>query len=98
MLCLKNISPLGLLLVLLCAGCRHDMQDQPRFKKPVGIHWLQAAAPLPAYIGFAVGRTSFWDALSGLRDKKITREQAVADIAGRYHKWVTTFEEARKAG
>ncbi len=32
MLCLKNISPLGLLLVLLCAGCRHDMQDQPRFK------------------------------------------------------------------
>ncbi|MBV8779500.1 MAG: DUF2090 domain-containing protein [Alphaproteobacteria bacterium] len=59
------------------------------------IHWLKAAAPLPAFIGFAVGRTSFWDALAGLRDKKISREQAVADIAGRYVKWVKTFEGAR---
>lgn len=59
------------------------------------IHWLKEAAPLPAYIGFAVGRTSFWDALSGLRDKKIGRDAAVADIAARYAKWVHTFEEAR---
>ncbi|MEN8599789.1 DUF2090 domain-containing protein, partial [Klebsiella pneumoniae] len=36
------------------------------------IAWLKAAAPLPAFIGFAVGRTSFWDALSGLRDNKIS--------------------------
>ena len=59
------------------------------------IAWLKAAAPLPAFIGFAVGRTSFWDALSGLRDKKISRDQAVADIAARYVKWVHTFEAAR---
>jgi myo-inositol catabolism protein IolC len=59
------------------------------------IAWLKAAAPLPAFIGFAVGRTSFWDALSGLRDKKISRDQAVADIASRYVKWVHTFEAAR---
>jgi len=59
------------------------------------IAWLRAAAPLPAYIGFAVGRTSFWDALSALRDKKISRDAAVADIASRYVKWVHTFEEAR---
>jgi myo-inositol catabolism protein IolC len=59
------------------------------------IAWLKAAAPLPAYIGFAVGRTSFWDALSALRDGKITRDAAVADIAAHYVKWVRTFEEAR---
>src|ERR1700691_4957083 len=29
---LRNISPLGLLAVLILAGCRQDMQDQPRFK------------------------------------------------------------------
>jgi mono/diheme cytochrome c family protein len=29
---LRNISPLGLLAVLVLAGCRQDMQDQPRFK------------------------------------------------------------------
>jgi len=28
----RNISPLGLLAVLALAGCRQDMQDQPRFK------------------------------------------------------------------
>ncbi len=32
MLRLRNISPLGLLAVLALAGCRQDMQDQPRFK------------------------------------------------------------------
>lgn len=59
------------------------------------IAWLKAAAPLPAFIGFAVGRTSFWDALAGLRDNKISRDAAVADIAAHYVKWVRTFEEAR---
>jgi len=32
MLSLRNISPLGLLAVLACVGCRQDMHDQPRFK------------------------------------------------------------------
>jgi myo-inositol catabolism protein IolC len=89
----------------VAAACRRDGRDKVgcillgRGSNEAGIiHWLQAAAPLPAYIGFAVGRTSFWDALSGLRDKKITRDQAVEDIGGRYLKWVQTFEAARKAG
>lgn len=32
MMSLRKISPLGLLAVLALAGCRQDMQDQPRFK------------------------------------------------------------------
>ena len=32
MLILRKISPLGLLAVVACAGCRQDMHDQPRFK------------------------------------------------------------------
>lgn len=60
------------------------------------VHWLKEAAPLPAYIGFAVGRTSFWEALAGLRDGKMSRDAAVAMIADNYVKWVRTFEEARK--
>ena len=60
------------------------------------VAWLKAAAPVPGFIGFAVGRTSFWDALVGLRDKKIAREAAVAQIADRYVEWVHTFEAARK--
>ncbi|MGA9039416.1 MAG: cytochrome c [Terriglobales bacterium] len=32
MLSLRKFSPLGLLVVLVLAGCRQDMHDQPRFK------------------------------------------------------------------
>ena len=32
--------------------------------------WLGTASGVPGFIGFAVGRTSFWDALGGLAQKK----------------------------
>ena len=35
--------------------------------------WLYTASGVPGFIGFAVGRTSFWDALVDWRAKKITR-------------------------
>jgi len=57
--------------------------------------WLRAAAPVPGFIGFAVGRTTFWDALAHLRDGKIDRDGAVAEIAERYAEWVRTFLSAR---
>jgi 5-dehydro-2-deoxygluconokinase len=57
--------------------------------------WLSTAAQVPGFIGFAVGRTTFWDPLVGWRGKKITREAAVAEIARRYREWVDVFEKAR---
>ena len=54
--------------------------------------WLETAASVPGFIGFAVGRTSFWDPLVAWRAKKITREQAVGDIRRRYREFVGTFE------
>jgi myo-inositol catabolism protein IolC len=54
--------------------------------------WLVNAAGVPGFIGFAVGRTSFWDSLVALRDGKMSREQAVAEIARRYLEWVAIFE------
>ncbi|MBV9115636.1 MAG: DUF2090 domain-containing protein, partial [Hyphomicrobiales bacterium] len=53
--------------------------------------WLHAAAPVPGFIGFAVGRTSFWDALVGLRDHRLTRDAAVERIADRYWEWIDAF-------
>jgi 5-dehydro-2-deoxygluconokinase len=61
------------------------------------IEWLRTAAGVPGFIGFAVGRTSFWDALVGWRDTRLSSEQAVAQIADRYREWVSIFEEARGA-
>lgn len=57
--------------------------------------WLETAAHVPGFIGFAVGRTVFWDPLVALRDKKITRDAAVGEIARRYREFVESFENAR---
>jgi myo-inositol catabolism protein IolC len=57
--------------------------------------WLTTAAHTPGFIGFAVGRTTFWDPLVDMRAKKITREAAVTEIARRYREWVDIFEKAR---
>jgi 5-dehydro-2-deoxygluconokinase len=57
--------------------------------------WLAVAAPVNGFIGFAVGRTTFWDPLIDWRAKKMTREAAVAEIARRYKEWVGIFEKAR---
>ena len=58
--------------------------------------WLTAASAVPGFIGFAVGRTSFWDPLVDWRGKKITRDAAVAEIARRYQEFVEIFETANK--
>jgi myo-inositol catabolism protein IolC len=57
--------------------------------------WLMTAAGVPGFIGFAVGRTDFWEPLVRWRDKRITREAAVAEIAHRYREFVDIFENAR---
>jgi myo-inositol catabolism protein IolC len=57
--------------------------------------WLGAAAPVPGFIGFAIGRTSFWDALVGLRDHALLRDAAVARIAAGYAEWIQAFTAAR---
>jgi myo-inositol catabolism protein IolC len=57
--------------------------------------WLATAASVPGFIGFAVGRTTFWDPLVDWRAKKTTREAAVTEIARRFRNWVEIFENAR---
>jgi 5-dehydro-2-deoxygluconokinase len=61
------------------------------------VEWLRTAAAVPGFIGFAVGRTSFWDALLGWRDAHLSPHQAAAQIADRYCEWVQTFEAAPTA-
>ena len=54
--------------------------------------WLSIAAAVPGFIGFAVGRTSFWNPLVNWLAKKVTRDQAVDQIVARYRELVTIFE------
>jgi myo-inositol catabolism protein IolC len=57
--------------------------------------WLSTAAGVPGFIGFAVGRTTFWEPLVAWKDQHMSREAAVAEIARRYRQWVEVFERAR---
>lgn len=57
--------------------------------------WLAIAATVPGFIGFAVGRTDFWEPLVEWRDGQQPREQAVAAIARHYSDFVSLFEQAR---
>jgi myo-inositol catabolism protein IolC len=59
--------------------------------------WLQIAASVTGFIGFAVGRTTFWNPIADLLEKKITREEAASLIADRYGEWATIFELAHHA-
>ena len=57
--------------------------------------WLTAAAPVDGFIGFAIGRSIWWDALKGFLDKALSREQAVALVADNYLHFVKVYEGAR---
>jgi 5-dehydro-2-deoxygluconokinase len=57
--------------------------------------WLTTAAAVPGFIGFAVGRTTFWDPVANCRAGTITRPTAVAQIAASFREWVDLFEKAR---
>jgi myo-inositol catabolism protein IolC len=56
--------------------------------------WVGVAAGVPGFVGFAIGRTVFWDPLVAWRAKQITREAAVARMAQSYREFVDIFENA----
>ena len=59
------------------------------------VHWLKTAASVPGFIGFAVGRTSFWQPLVEVEAKRLSREEAATQIAHNFEAWIQIFEEAR---
>jgi len=61
------------------------------------VRWLQTAAAIPAFIGFAVGRSTFLEPILQLRNGKLSAMAASSDIARRFKKWVDVFEQARAA-
>ncbi len=59
------------------------------------VAWLETAASVPGFVGFAVGRTTFWNAVADFLAARSTREQAVSRIAQRYQEWAAIFEQAQ---
>jgi myo-inositol catabolism protein IolC len=70
--------------VLLGRGASDDKVD----------HWLREAAPVEGFIGFAIGRSIWWDALKGFLDKSMEREAAADQIADKYLRFIKVYKEA----
>ncbi|HXW35359.1 MAG TPA: DUF2090 domain-containing protein [Acidimicrobiales bacterium] len=61
-------------------------------------HWIDVAAPLPGYAGFAVGRSLWLKALLDLNAGHIQRPQVVDVVADRYRTLIETYSEVRRPG
>lgn len=57
-------------------------------------HWLRRGAGVPGYLGFAIGRTIWWDAIKGYRAGDLDREQAAAQVACNYRKNIEVYDSA----
>jgi myo-inositol catabolism protein IolC len=55
-------------------------------------HWLEAAAPIDGFIGFAIGRSIWWDALKAFLAKELERDAAASEIAEQYLHFVQVYE------
>jgi myo-inositol catabolism protein IolC len=54
--------------------------------------WLQAAASVEGYIGFAIGRSIWWDALKGFLENGLPRGTAAEQIAENYLRFTRVYE------
>ena len=55
-------------------------------------HWLRQAAPVEGFIGFAIGRSIWWDALKAFLAGDLAREAAASQIADNYLHFVRVYE------
>jgi myo-inositol catabolism protein IolC len=58
-------------------------------------HWLQVAAPIPGYVGFAIGRSIWWDALHAHLRHHCSAGEARRRIAGAYLDYANYYLDAR---
>jgi len=61
------------------------------------LHWLAAAAPVPGFVGFAVGRTEWLEALQGYVAGTRSRDDTTREIADRYLRMIAAYVEYAKA-
>jgi myo-inositol catabolism protein IolC len=58
------------------------------------VHWLQQGAGVPGYIGFAIGRTIWWDALEAHLAGRTDRAGAARTISENYRRMIQVYGSA----
>jgi myo-inositol catabolism protein IolC len=75
----------GVVCVVLGRGADDAKVDQ----------WLTAAAPVDGFVGFAIGRSIWWDPLKAYVEGKIERSAGARKIAENYLRFVSVYERAK---
>jgi len=60
-------------------------------------HWLTQAAPVEGFVGFAIGRSIWWDALKGFLAGDLPRADAAQKIAENYLRFIEVYERSESA-
>jgi myo-inositol catabolism protein IolC len=60
-------------------------------------HWLEQAAPVDGFVGFAIGRSIWWDPLKAYVDGKTERSVAAQQVATNYMRFVKVYQRAEGA-
>jgi myo-inositol catabolism protein IolC len=74
----------GVVCVVLGRGANDAKVDQ----------WLAAAAPVEGFVGFAIGRSIWWDPLKAYVDGKTERSAAAGEIAKNFLRFVDVYERS----
>jgi 5-dehydro-2-deoxygluconokinase len=61
------------------------------------VEWLQTAATVSGFIGFAVGRSSFLQSIIDLRAGKIDAATASQQIAAKFLHWIEVYSTAQRS-
>ena len=57
----------------------------------------RVAAPVEGFVGFAIGRSIWWDALKGYLDGGLDRDAAAQQVADKYLRFIRVYEEQQAA-
>jgi myo-inositol catabolism protein IolC len=74
----------GVACVVLGRGASDDAVD----------HWLRMGSGVPGYIGFAIGRSIWWDPLKAYVDGEAERADAAKRISANYRRFIDVYNGA----
>jgi myo-inositol catabolism protein IolC len=72
----------GVVCVVLGRGADDDAVDR----------WLRSGSGVPGYVGFAIGRSIWWDPLKAYVDGAAPRSEAAERIGANYRRFVQVYE------
>jgi 5-dehydro-2-deoxygluconokinase len=58
--------------------------------------WLRQAAPVEGFVGFAIGRSIWWNPLKAFVEGALERESAAQQIADNYLRFIRVYEDAEQ--